>query len=132
MIVKPEEFLGFVDRDDEQSKQRLRSEPATESVWEEIIVKYPHLKRAVTLNKNLPEGILRLLAKDPDPLVRTDIAMKRTLPRDVFVLLAEDSDELVRARIAWNKKTPKNLLQKLAMDVSQVVAEPAKRQIAHK
>ena len=132
MIIKPEDFLGFVDKDDEQSKQRLRSETAAESVWEEIIVKYPHLKRAVTLNKNLPEAILRLLAKDQDPLVRTDIAMKRTLPREVFVLLAEDSDELVRARIAWNKKTPLDLLQKLAADVSQVVAEPAKKQIAHK
>jgi|SRR5450756_183329 len=130
MITKPEEFLSFADQVDEQSRQRVRSETAAESVWEKIIVKYPHLKRTVTLNKNLPEGILRLLARDPDPLVRTDIAMKRALPSDVFILLADDPDESVRARIAWNKKTPKNLLRKLAADVSQVVAEPAKKQIA--
>jgi len=132
MITTPEEFLNLAHLDDDQSRQRLRSETAAESVWESIVSKYPQLKRAVTLNKNLPENILRMLAKDPDPLIRTDIAMKRALPEDIFVLLTDDPDEVVRARIAWNKKTPRNLLLKLAADASQLVSEPAKKQIAEK
>ena len=132
MLTKAEEYLSLVGSEDDGSRKKLRFGNATESVWLEIIAHHPHLKRTVTLNKSLPEPILRLLAKDADPAVRTDIAMKRTLPRDVFELLATDTDESVRARVALNQKTPHGLLQKLAGDVSWLVAESAQRRLGEK
>jgi hypothetical protein len=124
-----EEILGLVrslvNLEDETSRHRLRWDSASESVWSEIIAKYPELKGLVSLNKVLPDGIKRLLASDPDPKIRHDIAMKRALPLDLLVLLAEDSDETVRARIAWNKRTPVDLLLKLTHDSSSIVSKAA-------
>ena len=130
MLTKPEEFIALVDQGDESSQKRLRSETAPESVWKEIILKYPDYRHAVSSSKSLPTAILTLLATDSSPVIRSIIAMKRALPSELFALLAADSDESVRARIAWNKKTPHDLLQKLARDVSPVVAEPAKKRLA--
>jgi asparagine synthetase A len=129
MFIRPEDFLGLIELNDEQSLQRLRSETATESVWEEIINKHPHARRAVTLNKTLPENILRLLARDTDPLVRADIAMRRALPEDIFAILSKDPEETVRARIVCNRKTPRALIQKLTDDSSIVVSSSAKKQL---
>ena len=97
MLTTSEEFVALVDQGDAVSQERLRSETATESVWMEIINKYPDYKPAVSLKKNLPDGILKLLATDSDPLIRSTIAMKRALSSELFDLLAADSHELVRS-----------------------------------
>lgn len=129
MIESVQEFVDLVERDDDVSRLRLRSDMAPVSVWEEIISRYPALKRAVTLNKMLDERVIRKLAEDPDPLVRADIANRRGLPSDLFALLARDSEESVRARIAWNKKTPESVLHLLLSDESEIVVESIKRRL---
>jgi hypothetical protein len=129
MIESLQEFINLVERDDESSRLRLRSDFASSTVWEEVLLLRPDLKRAVTLNKTLDDRVLRLLANDPDHLVRSDIANRRGLPRDLFELLARDPNESVRARIAWNKKTPDEVLRFLLMDQSEFVAEPARKRL---
>lgn len=129
MIGSVQEFVDLVERGDEVSQLRLRSDMAPVAVWEEIISRHPELKRAVSLNKTLDEHIIRVLAKDPDPSVRVDIANRRGLPLDLFAQLARDPDESVRARIAWNKKTPVEVLHLLRSDPSEIVVEPAKKRL---
>lgn len=129
MIESVQEFIGLVECGDEASQLRLRSDTALASVWEEILLLHPDLKRAVTLNKTLDECVIRQLAKDPDSSVRADIANRRGLPLDLFEVLAQDPDESVRARIAWNKKTPDAVLRLLLSDPSGIVVEPVKKRL---
>jgi hypothetical protein len=129
MIETLEEFLDLVERGDEGSHLRLKSEAAPLFVWEKVLSLHPELKRVVTMNKTLDEQVLRLLAKDVDASVRCDVANRRSLPSDLFDLLARDSDESVRARIAWNKKTPDQILRHLLTDESEIVTEPVKMRL---
>lgn len=129
MIKSLKEFLDLVERDDEESHFRLKTEAAPLSVWEEVLACCPDMKRVVTLNKTLDDKVLRMLAKDDDASVRSLVAMKRSLPFDVFELLSRDSDESVRSRIAWNKKTPDQILRFLLTDESDIVTEPVKRRL---
>lgn len=129
MINSVQEFVDLVECGDELSQFRLRSDMAPVSVWEEIISQRPELKRVVSLSKTLDERIIRVLAKDPDPSVRADIANRRGLPLDLFPQLARDPDESVRARIAWNKKTPIEVLHLLRYDPSEIVVEPVKKRL---
>jgi len=129
MIESVQEFVDLVECGDEASQLRLRSDTAPVNVWENVLLQYPDLKRAVTLNKTLDERVIRLLAQDDDPLVRADIANRRGLPRDLFELLARDSNESVRERIAYNKKTPETVLRFLLADQSEIVLEPVKKRL---
>jgi hypothetical protein len=129
MIASFDEFVGLVERDDQESHFRLKTEAAPISVWEEVIFKRPDLRRVVTLNKTLEHDVLRLLARDEDSAVRSDVATRRALPIDLFEILARDEDESVRARIAWNKKTPEQVLKYLLNDESPIVLEPVKKRL---
>jgi len=129
MIESYNEFMDLIERDDEESHHRLRTEAAAFSVWEEVLLLRPDLKRVVTLNKTLDDRVLRVLAKDEDPSVRCDVANRRGLPLDIFELLAGDPDESVRSRIAWNKKTPNDVLKRLLTDASEIVIEPVKKRL---
>ena len=129
MIESFSEFLDLVDRNDASSHLRLRTEMAPESLWMEVISQRADLKRIVTLNKTLGDPVIRLLARDNDPLIRCDIANRRRLPLEVFDLLVRDPDESVRARIAWNKKTPNEVLKRLLTDESRVVIEAVRKKL---
>lgn len=129
MIDSLSHFVSLVEKDTDKARASLRGSEAMESVWIEILEARPDLVRVVTLNKLLPDSILRLLAKHPDSDVRTDVANKRRLPHDVFELLALDDDESVRARIAWNKKTPVEVLERLANDEEKIVSDPARNRL---
>lgn len=129
MIESLAEFLNLVERDDDSSRLRLKTESAPLSVWEEVLSVRPDLKRVVTLNKTLGDEVIRLLAKDKDASVRSHIANRRSLPIEVFELLSRDPAESVRARIAWNKKTPEKILRRLLTDESEIVTEPVKRRL---
>ncbi|MDA7632602.1 hypothetical protein N8766_00700 [bacterium] len=108
----------------------MRYREATEATWLEILRSDDHYVRIVTLNKTLPESILRHLSRHGSSEVRVDIANRRGLPVDVFETLALDVDESVRARIAWNKKTPAEVLKQLASDTESIVSEPALKRLS--
>jgi hypothetical protein len=126
-VSSAEEYATLIDLGDPESQDRLRNETISEDVWLQIIAVRPDLVRAVTLNKNLPESVIRILALNTDPNVRSDIAMKRSLPADLFQKLSEDIDESVRTHIAFNKKTPRAILERLMDDDCPVVSEAARK-----
>lgn len=130
VISSVEEFASLVLNGDEESQSRIRNDQAPQEVWLRIIASRPDLIRAVTLNKHLPECVIRTLAAHANADVRFDVANRRALPDDLFDKLAGDSDETVRARIAWNKKTPKAILVRLSEDRCPLVSEPAKKRLA--
>lgn len=129
MIESVEEFLELCERDDEESRHRLRWDTASPGVWRETIQGHPEWKRTVTLNKVLDDEALALLATDEDQLVRSDIAHKRKLSRELFGQLAADREESIRAGIACNPKAPEDLVRKLAADPSPFVREVALRRL---
>ena len=125
MIESVEEFLELRERDDEESRHRLRWDIASPVVWREIIQSHPEWKRTVTLNKVLDHATLALLATDEDQLVRSDIAQKRKLSHELFAQLAADPEEAVRTRVAFNPQAPEELIRQLVSDPSRVVREAA-------
>jgi len=129
MFQSAKEFVAAASRGDVDSNLRVRTDSAPLEVWMDILGEHPEMKRTVTLNKTLPQGILAALARDPDPLVRTDIANTRRLTREVFEMLARDEDEGVRLRLAWNPKLPRDLLEKLSQDPCAVVAGKARERL---
>ncbi len=132
MIRTMKEILDLIENDDPQQQKQIASVVASESVWFAFIEARPELRRAVTLNKHLPDSVLRKLARDDDRLIRFDVAMKRRLPMELFALLASDTDEGVRHRIAFNAKTPREIIQRLAEDPSPLVSAEARRRLAQK
>ena len=100
----------------ENNSPYLRWIKASYSVWIDILTKYSEYKNEVSLNKNLPDQILKLLAEDDDWQIRSTIAMKRKLPYEVFFKLAFDKNESVRMSIALNRKTPFEVLNQMKND----------------
>ncbi len=129
MIESLDHFDCLVEEGGEKSQEQIRNDRVPESILFEIIQKRADLCRVVTLNRNLPESIIRLLAEFEDPNVRADVAMRRSVPIDVREKLARDVDDSVRARVAWNEKTAKLLLELLANDELSIVAEPAQQRL---
>lgn len=125
MIESAEEFerLRMSGNADEQSL--AASEPAHESVWIDVIERFPDLRQWVAHNKTVPLDILRTLASDVDPEVRATVAMKRKLDRPLFELLARDAEAGVRHRLACNRKCPADVLARLAADLEEFVARAA-------
>ena len=125
MIVSADEFVRLRTSDEPEEYRRAALEDASESVWLDVVEHYPDMKIWVTRNKTVPLTILRILADDPDVMVREAVASKRKLDRNLFVRLARDPEESVRLSIVRNAKVPQDLLVLLCED-----AEPYVRQVA--
>ena len=106
MIASAEEFARLRVNKDPAEQARATHEAADESVRRAVIADYPELKIWVVRNKTIPLEILRLLAIDADPRVRSEVATKRKLDDALFATLAKDSDESVRRAVALNAKCP--------------------------
>lgn len=124
-----EQLLSMMLTAEPATRSAFRVAEAPEATWLAVLELHPELKRVVTLNRNLPDGILFLLANDKDVNVRCDVAMRRALPLSLRAALAHDKDETVRQRVACNKKTPITLLQELAIDSSELVRLPARAEL---
>lgn len=119
MIASAQEFVELRTRNDE----RATHDEAPESVWLEVIQRYPDFKEWVAHNKSVPASVLDRLARDPDPRVRISVAMRRKCSSETLAQLAADPDETVRAMVARNKKAPPHVLETLRRDPSPLVAE---------
>jgi len=126
MIASAEEFVEL--RRSERQEEYLRAawESAPREVWLEVIQRFPDMRFWVAQNKTMPVEVLAVLARDPDPRVRSIVAMKNRLTNELFALLATDQDDSVRARVAHNKKVPLEILRALALDQSEIVSAAAK------
>jgi hypothetical protein len=129
MIESAEEFVRLRVSEQPEEYGRAAREEAPVSVWLDVIARYPDMREWVAQNKTVPTDVLSVLARDPDPRVRTMIAMKRKLPVELQQLLANDPDEGIRIRLAYNAKTERAVLEHLAHDGSTMVREAAARRL---
>lgn len=129
MISNAEEFVRLRSSANPDEYHRAAHEPAPDTVWYDIIMRYPEMRSWVAHNKTVPIAILDHLSNDADPHVRTIVAMKRKLPEPLQVRLAHDPDSGVRYQLACNAKTTKNILQILAIDGELFIREKAQQRL---
>ena len=79
--------------------------------------------------KPVPLGILRVLALDEEPGVRSTVASKRKLDDALFGQLMADEDGGVRLAVALNESAPLTVLEVLAADEWGRMAEVAKSKL---
>jgi len=130
MITNAEEFLRLRTSTNPDEYHRAAHEPAPESVWRDVITRYPEMRSWVAHNKTVPLAILDTLSTDPDPQVRSQVAMKRKLPEPLQLRLAHDPDGGVRYQLACNAKVTRNILQLLAGDEESFIRERAQQRLA--
>jgi hypothetical protein len=109
MIETAEEFVRLRLSSNPLEQSRATHESANDDVWCDVITKYPDFKIWLVRNKMVPLTILRILATDPDPKVRREVAGKRKLDASLFAALATDPDESVRFAIMNNGKCPAHI-----------------------
>jgi hypothetical protein len=129
MIPTTEEYIALANKDDDESRERLRSDQVPNEVWEAIVHGHPELHWQVTLSKTVPPKILDLLVLSPDANARSAVARTRRISHWAFETLAADHDESVRHQIAHNQKTPVRILEMLSKDSSRLVAETAQARL---
>src|SRR4051812_32749077 len=129
MITNAEEFLRLRSSTNPDEYHRAAHEPAPESVWRDIITRYPEMRSWVAHNKTVPIAILDILSTDPDPQVRTVVATKRKLPEPLQLRLAHDSASGVRYQLACNAKVTRNTLYLLANDEESFIRERAQQRL---
>ncbi len=128
MITSAEEFVRLRTSDEPELYMRAGRDSAPDEVWLEVIEKYPDMRIWVARNYRVPLGILRILSRDLDVLVRHAVAKKK-LPDDMFVELARDPEDLVKQSLIDNRHTPERILQLLSNDESEWIANKAKRRL---
>jgi len=126
MIATAEEFVELRRSERQKEYSRAAQDDAPREVWLDIIQRFPDMRFWVAQNKTVPVEVLEVLARDPDPRVRSMVAMKRKLTGELFALLAKDQDDSVRATLAHNKKIPADILGCLVGDQSQIVSAAAR------
>jgi hypothetical protein len=129
MIACAEEFVALRSSRDPKEYLRAATDTASTEVWLEVIERFPEMRIWVAHNKTVPGEVLSVLARDPDPAVRSTVAMKNKLSEELFALLSRDTDDSVRERIAYNKKTPIAILRSLANDACGLVSIPSRERL---
>ncbi len=80
MTIEPaEEFVRLRTSEDPHDYPRAATEDAAESVWRAVVARSAEMRLWVAQSKSVPLSILRLLAVDDDPRVRSMVAAKRKL-----------------------------------------------------
>jgi hypothetical protein len=125
MIQSAEEFVLLRDSEVKADYDRATMDEAPASVWLDVIERYPIYRKWVAQNKTVPLEVLETLCEfDKD--VRVFVAMRRRLSTKLFQQLSKDPDPVVRQQIAANAKAPLEVLNDLAADVDEDVARVAK------
>ena len=124
-IKSAADYFAGMDSDDHLVRRSAVTGEAEVELWEAALREYPDRHGAVALNKNLPDEILDVLARDDDPRIRRLIAQKRRLSEATFNLLARDVDEAVRLVLARNPKLPDQVRNILLQDEWSEVRDAA-------
>lgn len=130
MIESAEEFVRLRTSEIMEEYDRAAHDEAPESVWLDVIARYPDMREWVAHNKKIQLSILEILAGDESWRVRLTVATKRKLSEELIARLSSDSDESIRAQIARHPKAPLAVVQKLAKDQEALVREVAERVLA--
>lgn len=127
MIQSAEEFVALRTSSDPAEYWRAAHESATDTIWLDVIDRFPEMRKWVAHNKTTSATVLERLAHDSDPEVRSQVAMANRLNVDLLRSLATDPEEAVRARVAHHKHAPVDLLESLRHDESSIVRDAAER-----
>jgi len=130
MIETAEEFFRLRTSDDPAEYQRAAHDEAPETVWREVVDRFPEMRLWVAHNKTVPLRILETLAHDPDGGVRFMVASKRKLPEYLQLQLARDADEGVRRALAHNARATPRTLALLATDAIAEIRDQATARLA--
>ena len=126
----PTSVLELLAKDEDSSVQcEVAENPKTPTPVLELLAKDGvYFLTSVAKNPNIPTSVLvtlasvlKLLAKDEDSDVRSEVAKNPKTPTSVLELLAKDEDEDVRWRVAENTNTPTSVLELLAKDENSSV-----------
>lgn len=104
MIKTAEEFKKLRSSENLDEQRRAGVEEASIETWQEVIQKYPELKKWVIYNKTIPLEILNHLSKDCNPEIRSEVARKRKIDSEIFDRLKIDQDENVKLSLLYNRK----------------------------
>jgi len=129
VITSAEEFVRLRESDCSEEQWRAGTDEAPETVWWDVLARFPHKRVWVVRNKTVPHLILEHLASDADAGVRSEVARKRKLLPKLQMRLMRDVDEGVRRALASNRKCVREVLLELAMDPLPPVRELAERQL---
>jgi hypothetical protein len=129
MINSAEEFVRLRASTVPADYGRAATESADESVWLDVIDRYPDMSFWVAQNKTVPDHVLEVLAGDQDSKVRWMVARKRKVSREILCLLTHDPDELVRIAVARHRNAPEAAIAILAEDASPTVREIARSRL---
>ena len=129
MITSAEEFKQYIESESEEENGKAL-DSASDEVWFDVLLKYPHLSRDVVFNHTISIEVLERLSLSDDMNVRWKVAMMRRISRVIFERLALDENIGVRHRIACNPKVSADILMKLSTDNDPIVAEAAKKRIS--
>jgi hypothetical protein len=125
MIQSAEEFVQLRTSEIPEEYRRAAHDQAPESVWIDVIRKYPTKREWVAHNKTAPLTVLRILAEDESPRVRHVVAGVRRAGAEILWLLAKDTDSSVRYAVILNAKAPMDIIVFLTKDECEHVAERA-------
>jgi len=129
MITTAQEFVELRTSSAPEEYMRAATDEAPIEVWMEVLREFPAMKVWVIRNKTVPIEILDLLASDPDPRIRSEVATKNKLSPTLMELLASDADASVRQRIAYNTNADPGILEKLTRDESELVSSRARKRL---
>lgn len=80
-IDSAELFVQIMERGNTEDNALAKDGTADESVWLDVIERFPHMKKWVFHNRNLPISILEKLSFDPDVGIRMSVAIKAKISR---------------------------------------------------
>lgn len=123
MIDSAAEFVRLRTSDDIEEQDRSSTDAAPDSVWREVIDRFPAYRKWVAHNKSVPAEFLRELSRDPRRRVRATVARRRATPPDVLIHLATDPDYSVRSSVLGNGAAPLAALRILRGDQHTYLAE---------
>lgn len=106
MINSAEEFIRLRTSDVGLEQEKATHDNADDTVWVDIIQRFPEFSVWVIHNKTIPIHILEMLAQNNDEAVREAVARKRKINDLIFSILSIDKSESVRHALICNRKLP--------------------------
>ncbi|CAI8748512.1 HEAT repeat domain-containing protein [Pseudomonas sp. IT-P291] len=125
MINSADEFISLINSSIETDRNRAITDKASESVWEDVILKHPDYEIFVLQNETTSSLTMNMLSKSKNWKTRHGVAKKRKSGTKILTYLSNDEDPIVRQAIASNQKTPYAILKKLCLDTDDRVSRVA-------
>lgn len=126
MIESVDDYVELVRAGREGLVERYRWVEAEESVWMQILDALPDEWSEVSLNKTLPDSVLRRLVREGDERVRKIVAMKHKCLQDLLILLSEDPCSSVQFSVLNNKNVSRSTLLRMCDSDDDWIRERAR------